>query len=318
MKSAVLTGPRTLSLVDQPVPELQSDQVRVRLQGCGVCGSNLPVWEGRPWFHYPLPPGAPGHEGWGVVDDVGARVDNLRIGERVALLSYNAFAEYDVTEARNTVRLPPLLDQQPFPGEALGCAMNVQRRSAIARNHTVAILGAGFLGAVLTNLAARAGARVIVISRRRFALEIAREMGASETVVMDERSRVVEQVKELTRGEGCERVIEATGLQEPLHLAGEITRERGRLIIAGYHQDGLREVNMQLWNWRGLDVINAHERNPETYVEGMSLAVEAMIHGQLDPTPLYTHRFHLERLPEAFDTMRERPANFLKALVNYD
>jgi threonine dehydrogenase-like Zn-dependent dehydrogenase len=304
-----------VTVVDQPVPELRSDAVRVRLQGCGVCGSNLPVWEGREWFRYPLAPGAPGHEGWGVVDDVGEGVDNLRPGDRVALLSYHAFAEYDVTEARNTVRLPSSLDPQPFPGEALGCAMNVQRRSAIAGGQNVAVVGAGFLGAVLTTLAAHAGARVIVISRRRSALEMARAMGASETVLLGERSRAVEEIKEMTGGEGCERVIEVTGLQEPLHLAGEITRERGRLIIAGYHQDGLREVNMQLWNWRGLDVINAHERNPETYLQGMSLAVEAIVRGQLDPMPLYTHRFQLEELPEAFEALRERPGNFLKALV---
>ena len=80
----------------------------------------------------------------------------------------------------------------------------------------------------------------------------------------------------------------------------------------------LREVNMQLWNWRGLDVINAHERNPETYLQGMSLAVEAIVRGQLDPTPLYTHRFQLDQLPQAFEAMRERPGNFLKALVTYD
>jgi len=54
-------------------------------------------------------------------------------------------------------------------------------------------------------------------------------------------------------------VIEAAGQQWPLDLATELTRERGRLIIAGYHQDGPRQINMQLWNWRGLDVINAHE-----------------------------------------------------------
>ena len=75
-------------------------------------------------------------------------------------------------------------------------------------------------------------------------------------------------VKELTGGAFCDRVIEAVGKQWPLDLAAELTRERGRLIVAGYHQDGPRQVNMQLWNWRGLDVINAHERDPEVYMRG--------------------------------------------------
>jgi len=112
-------------------------------------------------------------------------------------------------------------------------------------------------------------------------------------------------------------VIEATGLQAPLDLAGEITAERGRLIIAGYHQDGLRQVNMQLWNWRGFDVVNAHERDPRLYVQGMAEAAAAVALGQLDPSPLYTHRFALDELPTALNHMRDRTDGFLKALVTY-
>jgi threonine dehydrogenase-like Zn-dependent dehydrogenase len=87
------------------------------------------------------------------------------------------------------------------------------------------------------------------------------------------------------------------------------------LIVAGYHQDGLRQVNMQLWNWRGIDVINAHERDPAIYLRGMREAVEAVASGTLDPAPLYTHRFPLDRLGDALDATRDRPDGFLKALV---
>jgi predicted dehydrogenase len=85
---------------------------------------------------------------------------------------------------------------------------------------------------------------------------------------MEDHGQVIDQVKELTDGRFCEAVVEATGKQWPLDLSAEITAVRGRLIIAGYHQDGPRQVNMQLWNWRGLDVINAHERAPEVYKAG--------------------------------------------------
>src|SRR5579883_403852 len=78
-RAAVIVGPRRVEIESRPLPSLGADQVRVRLRGCGVCGSNLPVWEGRPWFNYPLEPGAPGHEGWGVVDDVGENVSHLRV-----------------------------------------------------------------------------------------------------------------------------------------------------------------------------------------------------------------------------------------------
>jgi threonine dehydrogenase-like Zn-dependent dehydrogenase len=193
--------------------------------------------------------------------------------------------------------------------------MNIFRRSRIERGQTVAIVGIGFLGALLTRLATNAGARVIAISRRPFSLDVARDMGAAEAIPMDDHGAIVGQVKELTGGVFCDRVVEAVGKQWPLDLAAELTRERGRLVVAGYHQDGPRQVNMWLWNWRGLDVVNAHERDPEAYLRGMREAVDAVASGRLDPDPLYTHRFPLGRLGEALDATRDRPDGFLKALV---
>jgi threonine dehydrogenase-like Zn-dependent dehydrogenase len=110
-------------------------------------------------------------------------------------------------------------------------------------------------------------------------------------------------------------VIEAVGEQWPLDLATELTRERGRLIISGYHQNGSRQVNLQLWNWRGLDVINAHERDPRAYVAGLREAARAVATGRLTPAPLYTHVFELDQVDQAMEMARSRPAGFFKALV---
>ncbi|HEU0016246.1 MAG TPA: zinc-binding dehydrogenase [Longimicrobium sp.] len=315
MRAARLTGPGRVTVEDAAVPEPGPGQVRVRLEGCGVCASNLTPWAGAEWMQYPTEPGGMGHEGWGVVDAVGPGVEGLAEGDRVAALSYHAYAEYDVAEAAQVVKLPPALDGRPFPGEPLGCAMNIFRRSDVAPGQTVAVVGIGFLGALLTRLAKNAGARVIAISRRPFSLDVARRMGADELVPMDDHWGILERVKELTGGVMADRVIEAVGKQWPLDLAGELTRERGRLVIAGYHQDGPRQVNMQMWNWRGLDVVNAHERDPRVYVDGIRMAVDAVAQGRLDPTPLYTHTYPLDQLGQALDDTRDRPEGFLKALI---
>src|SRR4051812_30017852 len=315
MRAASIAGPQQVEIEHIQIPEPGPGQVRIRLEGSGVCGSNLPTWEGRPWFQYPSPPGGPGHEGWGVVDAVGEGVSTLSNGDRVAALTFRALSEYDLADEGAVVPLPAPLGGRPFPGEPLGCAVNVFRRSDIQAEHTVAIIGIGFLGAVLTRLASRAGARVIAISRRPFALEIARELGATVVMPMDDHARIVEDVNRITDGNGVDRAIEVVGLQGPLDLAAELTRIRGRLVIAGYHQDGPRQVNMQLWNWRGLDVINAHEREPAMYVEGIRGAVEAIAGGVLNPSMLYTHTFQLDQLDEAFEVMKARPDGFLKALV---
>jgi threonine dehydrogenase-like Zn-dependent dehydrogenase len=265
---------------------------------------------------FPTAPGDLGHEGWGVVDRVGENVADIAEGDRVAALSYRAYAQYDIAEAGNVVALPRSLADTPFPGEPFGCAMNIFARSGIRSGDTVAIIGIGFLGSILTRLAASAGARVIAVSRRAFARDMAKRMGAAEALDAGDPQSVVAHVGELTDGRLCERVIEATGKQGPLTLAGELTAERGRLIIAGYHQDGPREVNMQLWNWRGIDVINAHERDPAAYIQGIRDAVAAVLDGRIDPGALITHRYDLKDLGKALDATRDRPDGFLKAWVS--
>jgi threonine dehydrogenase-like Zn-dependent dehydrogenase len=314
MRAAVVVAPGSIEVRSVPIPEPARGQVRVRLEGCGVCGSNLALWEGRPWFHYPPDPGAPGHEGWGVVDRLGEGTAPELLGQRVAVLSYRAYAEYDVADAAHCVPLPAALAAQPFPGEALGCVMNIHRRSAIEAGQWLAVVGAGFLGTLLVQLAAKAGAHVIAISRREFALDAARRAGARAVIQLEDRARVVDQVRELTGGRLCERVIEAVGEQAPLDLATQLTAERGRLIIAGYHQDP-RQVDMQQWNWRGLDVINAHERAPEAYVRGIREAVQAVESGLIDPAPLYTHAVSLEELGSALTALKTRPDGLMKGYV---
>lgn len=315
MRAAVFSGPGTIESREVERPDPGPDRVRVRVEGCGVCGSNLPSWQGRPWFQYPLPPGSPGHEGWGVIDAVGRNVRSVREGDRVAFFSNGAFAEYDLADEQALVPLPESMNGRAFPGEPFGCAFNVFRRSRIAPVDTVAVVGIGFIGAVVAALAKGAGATVIAIGRRPFALELARRYGVDVTIPMDDHHRIIERVRDLTHGRLCDRVVEAVGEQWPLDLATELTRERGTLVLAGYHQDGPRQVNLQLWNWRGLDVVNAHERDVAVYREGTRLAVEAVVSGALDPQPLLTHSVPLDRMDQAFRLMTERPDGFLKAVV---
>ncbi|QXE91604.1 MDR/zinc-dependent alcohol dehydrogenase-like family protein [Geomonas subterranea] len=318
MQAAVITGPGVAAVQLVPRPEPGAGEVLVAMEGCGVCASNLPLWQGRTWFDYPALPGAPGHEGWGRVQALGAGVQGVRVGDRVTFLSYNAYAQYDRVQADALVKIPASLDGQPFPGEPVGCAMNVFRRSAIEPGQTVVLIGAGFLGAIFTALATARGARVIAISRRGFALELARRCGAEETVILDDHQRVMERVRQLAGERGCDRVVEATGHQWPLDLAGELVREGGKIVIAGYHQDGLRQVNVQLWNWKGIDVINAHERDPRVYLEGMRAGIAAVESKMFPLKELITHSFSLEELGRAYQALEGRPDGFLKAMIRIE
>jgi threonine dehydrogenase-like Zn-dependent dehydrogenase len=312
---ATITAPRRVAFERTVLREPEPGEVRVQVRGCGVCGSNVPVWQGRAWFAYPQAPGAPGHEAWGCVEAVGSETHGIGVGDPVALLSADAFADAVVTPAEQVVVLPEVLRDTTFPGEVLGCGFNIARRSRLEPGVVVAVVGIGFVGAIVTRLAAAAGARVIAISRRAASVVLAHSLGATETIVMDNNERIVATVSSLTDGALCDVVIEAVGAQWPLDLAGQLTGFGGRLVVAGYHQDGPRSVDVQLWNWRGIDVINAHERDPDLVRRGVREAAAAVADGWFDPAPLYTHTFELEQLGRALDAVVEHPDGFVKALV---
>lgn len=313
MHAMRVTSPGRTEMVALPMPQPNTGEVRIRLEGCGVCASNLTPWAGPDWMEFPTTPGGLGHEGWGVVEAAGPET-TLAVGQRVAFLGQHSFATHEVVDEDMAAPLPASISG-PFPGEPFACAMNIFRRSGIARGDTVAIIGIGFLGAALTRLATQAGANVIAISRRDSSLLLARRMGAAETIPMEDHNAIIHQIANHTNHRFCDVVIEAVGKQWPLDLAGEIVAEGGRLVIAGYHQDGPRQVNMQNWNWRGIDVVNAHERKPEVYMRGMREAIAAVESGLLDPAPLLTHSFPLDRLGDALDATRDKPDALVKAYV---
>ncbi|MFL5926970.1 MAG: L-iditol 2-dehydrogenase [Gaiellaceae bacterium] len=260
-----LTAPRRPCPAQLPVPVTPPGYVIVHVEGCGVCGSSLPVWEGRPWFQYPLPPGAPGHEAWGRLDD----------GTRVTFLTQQGYAEQIAVAEETLVEIPE--DGLPFPGEALACAVNVVRRARIGAGDRVAIVGMGFLGSAVAQLVPGA-------------TQVRRDTSPS--------------------GE-FDRVIECAGTQSALDTASRLVATGGVLVIAGFHQDGPRTVDLQSWNWRGIDVVNAHERDERFVVDAMREAAR----GIFDVKRLVTHELPLARIGEAFELARTRPSGFVKAVV---
>lgn len=265
MTAVTLEAPGTLRPGAISTPRPGPGEVVVTIEGCGVCSSSLPVWEGRPWFDYPLEPGAPGHEAWGRLDD----------GTRVSFLTQHGYAERAAVAEDTLVEIPD--DGRPFPGEALACAVNVVRRARIGAGDRVAIVGAGFLGCALAQLVPGA-----VLARRGDALE----------------------------GE-FERVVECAGTQSALDVAARAVATGGVLVVAGYHQDGPRTVDLQSWNWRGIDVVNAHERDRRVVVAAMREAAG----GIFDVSRLVTHALPLARIGDAFHLAGARPPGFVKAVV---
>lgn len=292
--AVVLVQPKMTRVQSVALPEPGEHEVRVRLQGCGISTSQLPIWEGRPWFNYPQQAGAPGHEGWGFVDAIGSGVDDLDVGQRVALMSRHAFAEFDIAARECVVPLPEELDDEPFPGGAFAHAMNVIERSDIRTGQTVAIVGAGFVGLLLTQLAADRGAHVVVLSRRPFALQSAESMDAEATVLLRGDGYDVRRALRVSGGDGFDRVIDIAGTKAGMHLARKICAERGRVVEQ--EPDG----------------------SADRYVSGVHRAIQAMLEGQLDPFPLMNHSVPMGSLDVGFRLTRDRPEGFVKALLLHE
>src|ERR1700722_5455337 len=192
MWAAVLVSPRRFELQKFETPKVGSDEVRIRVEYCGICSSNLAPWRGDPRFSYPFPPGAPGHESVGVVGQLGAGVGGVKGGEYVSVLGNRGFAEYEITKARCVVPTPGGRHEPPFLGEPLGCAINIFRRAQIRKDDWVAIVGTGFLGTILLQLCVEVGSKVIAISRRPSALQLAEKMGAHLTLSLENQAKLLD------------------------------------------------------------------------------------------------------------------------------
>src|SRR5438093_1483490 len=178
MRAARLVGPRELQLVEVAEPQPRPDEVLVRLGACGVCASDLNAWRGVPGVEYPLAPGAPGHEIWGVIVQLGESVTGLRIGQLVTGLLWNGLAEMGVTRAENLVAI-----DAPVLGEPIACAMNVLRRAGPA--DVLAFVGFGYLAALCSQLLPSA-TRWIAITRRAESRALALRLGAAAAHALED------------------------------------------------------------------------------------------------------------------------------------
>ena len=307
MRALRLHAPRQASIVQVDDPWPGAGEVLVRIRACGVCGSDLNAWRGVPGIEYPLPPGAPGHETLGEVVALGPGVTSLRVGQPVTGLMWNGFADLGVARAEHLLALPDTPAAPGVLGEPLACAMNVVRRSAPGAGDRLAVVGFGYLAALVVQLLPLEIGRWVALSRREDSRALALRLGAEAAYDF------AHVPADLWDSFGV--VIEAAGVQQTLDYATWLTAYGGRLVIAGYHADGPRTVNVQSWNWKGIDVINAHAREPAVYVRALREALDLAGSRGLDVRGLETHSWPLELAAEAFRCAEERPAGFIKGII---
>ena len=313
MRQAVLTGPRQFAIEELPVPEIGPDEVLLRVAACGVCASELDIYQGA--AGHASYPWRPGHEVSGVVERAGERVAALAPGDPVAVfVPTDGYGEYVAVPAAHCFPAGDVPLELAL-GEPLACAVNAVELAGIALADDVVVVGAGFMGQLAIRLVQLRGPRrLIVADTRDDALARAASAGATATV-NPAREPLAETVLELTDGAGADVTIEFTGTQGALEAIGPCTRMSGTLVIAGYHQGQPRQVPLGDWNWNAFRIANAHFRDVATILRGLRAGMRLVSSGRLTLEGLVTHRFPLASIDEAFRTAIEKPDGFVKATV---
>ena len=313
MKIAILTGPKEFQFQDEALPELLADEVLVQVAACGVCTSELDMWEGRAGGQ--MYPRYPGHEVSGVVSDVGKDVQALKPGDRVAVWAPGrGFAEYVIVKSKYCFPAGDLPLDLAL-AEPLACAVNTVELANLSLGDDVVIIGAGFMGNLVQKLVQMQGPRrLIVADTRADALERALSLGATHAVDVTKES-LPEVVKSLTDGQGADVSFEVVGSQAPLNMLGEVTRMSGKVVIVGFHQGEPRQIPLGYWNWMAFQILNAHFREEATILRGMRIGMRLLTSGRLSLENLVTHRFQLDEINQAFLTAHQKPEGFVKSTV---
>jgi D-arabinose 1-dehydrogenase-like Zn-dependent alcohol dehydrogenase len=283
MRALVLPGVgRPLEPVERPLPECGPGEVRVRVQACGVCGSDLFLQSGG--FGADRLPRVPGHEAAGVVDAVGPGVDGWAAGDQAALYYIDAdpdgawaragrenldpalkrmgvdvdgaFAEYVVRPAYTLVRPPAPVDPAALAVLTDAVATPYHALVRIARlqpGETLLVLGIGGVGSNAVQLGRHVGARVVAASRGEAKLELARRLGADATSTTGAGA---DRLREACGGDGPDVVLQCAGSAALDELAIAVAGPGGRVVLVGASQDAFATRSVDLI-WRELSVMGS-------------------------------------------------------------
>ena len=314
MRRAVLTEPGRFTIAELPAPEIGPGDVLLRVAACGVCASELDIYQGA--AGHAVYPWHPGHEVSGVVEGAGDRVAGLGAGDPVAAwVTAGGYGEYVAVPAEYCFPAGDVPLDLASLAEPLACAVNAVELAGIRLGDDVAIVGAGFMGQLILRLAQLRGPRTVVVADTRDdALARAAAAGATATV-NPARDDLAGAVLDATGGAGADVTIEITGTQAALAAIGGCTRMSGTLVIAGYHQGPPRQVPLADWNWNAFRIANAHFRDVATILGGMRAGMRLVTSGRLSLEGLVTHRFQLATIDQAFRTAIEKPEGYVKATV---
>jgi len=261
MKAQVVKSPNKMVYEDIPIPQINDDEVLIKVKLCGICGSDWSIFTGK--YASEKLPLITGHEFWGIIDEVGKNAQGLKVGDRVAadlciscgtcyfcrrgdellcetftqlgIHTHGGFAEYVKVPWKNCFLIPDSLDDyEAAMVEPLTTAIQASQRMDCELGSSVVVIGAG-LGVLHASMAKlRGAAPVIIIDGNADRLEVARKMGAADYFInINQTPDSIAEVMKLTGGVGADYVLEAVGTSKTYEQAFAMLRRGGKLVAFG-------------------------------------------------------------------------------------
>jgi L-iditol 2-dehydrogenase len=345
MQALQLTEYRKLQLVDLPVPSFAADEVLIQVATCGICGSDVHGYDGSTGRR--IPPLVMGHEAAGIIAAVGESVHAFAVGERVtfdstiscgscrfcsegainlcdrrAVLGVScgdyrrngAFAEYVAVPAHIVYRLPDSLSfADAAMIEAVSVALHAVRLTAPEAGGTALVVGAGMIGLLIMQSLRVAGCdRIVVTDIDPRRLELARKLGANETIEADVATtseEIAEAMRELTGGHGADIVLEAVGTATTVRTAIVSARKNATVTLVG---NLVPEVTLPLQTVVTRQIrLQGSCASAGEYPQAMKLMASKAI----DVTPMLSAIVPLAEGPDWFERLYAHEANLMKVVL---
>lgn len=341
MKVAVMLGTGKMGFEERDIPKAKDDEVLVKLEYVGICGSDLHYYETGAIGDYVVePPFVLGHEPGGTVVEVGKNVKHLKVGDRVALEPgktcghcefcktgrYNlcpdvvffatppvdgVFQEYVAHEADLCYKLPDnvsTLEGALIEPLAVGFHATIQGDAHLGQRAVV--MGAGCIGLVsMMALKARGVSEVYVVDIMEKRLEKALELGAAG-VINGAEEDVLERVKELTDGAGMDLVIETAGTEITTRQAIHMAKKGSNIVLVGYSKSGEMTLPMSLVLDKELTFKTVFR-----YRHIYPMAIDAVAAGKVNLKGIVTDVFGLDEVQKAIDYSVNNKADIVKAVI---
>lgn len=308
-RAALLKGPYDIELVEKELV-CGDDEILVKNHLIGICGSDKAFYRGQmppktaefrqePKFPFWL-----GHESGGTVVEVGSRVSEYQVGDKVIAFGWcNNYADYFVAKAFQLQPAPEGLDMDLLSlGEPIACAMYSGLHSGVQLGDVVVVMGGGFAGQIIAQCAKQKGAdKVIVADVLDGKLELAKQLGADVTVNL-KKEDLKDIVFKMTGDRGADVVVEAAGGESSFNTASEIIKHNGKFVFYSWVTQPIT-LNISRWHDDGLEFINTclvHHTWRERYV-WTPPSLRPVAQGNVNIKPLITNEFPLSEIKAAFE-----------------